>query len=318
MNVKKIAIVGGSGFVGSVIANRLSAQGAEVTILTRSRETAKHLWPLPNANVIETDVFDPKQLRAVLSETHAVINLVGILNERKDDGVGFRRAHVDLTQEILNACKQNNVRRYLHMSALNADPLATSYYLRTKGEAEKCVLTAGDNGLDTTIFRPSLIFGRNDGLFNRFHQLLKISPVLPLACARTRFQPVYVGDVADAFIAALEHKTTTGRKYDLGGPEVLSLKEIVEYTNELCDLNRIIIALGPKLSKLQARVCEYIPGKPFSLDNLRSASEDSVIMHDNGLHELGISPTSFRSVVPNYLLGDMRARYNGLRGDAGR
>ena len=318
MNIKKIAIIGGSGFVGSVIANRLSAKGLELSILTRRRDSARRLWPLPNTTIIEVNAFDAKQLRSAVKDADAVINLVGILNEKKDDGLGFRRAHVELTQEILNACKEENVTRYLHMSALNADSFAPSYYLRTKGEAENIVLAGGDNGLDVTIFRPSLIFGRNDSLFNRFKQLLKISPVLPLACSNTKFQPVYVGDVASAFIHCLTDNASIGRKYDLGGPEVLSLRDIVEYTNSLCGYKRIIAPLGSKVSKLQAQVFERIPGKPFSLDNLRSASEDSVVPHDNGLDELGITPTSFRGIVPEYLQGASQAHYDALRSESGR
>lgn len=318
MNGKKIAIVGGSGFVGSVIAERLSNRGDSVTIITRSRERSRHLWPLPNARVVETNVFDPKQLGDIFDDTDTVINLVGILNEKKDNGEGFHRAHVALTEELLNACTRNNVHRYLHMSALNADSFAPSYYLRTKGEAENKVLAAGDRGIDVTIFRPSVIFGRGDGLFNRFLQLLKMGPVLPLACASTRFQPVYVGDVASAFISSIENKATFGRKYDLGGPDILTLKEIVDYVNELAGLNRVVIPLGGVLSKIQAQVFEFVPGKPFSKDNLRSASEDSVITGENGLDLLGITPTSYRSIVPKYIIGDARNHYNALRSDAKR
>lgn len=318
MNGKKVAIVGGSGFVGSVIAERLSNRGDSVTIITRSRERSRHLWPLPNARVVETNVFDPKQLGDIFDDTDTVINLVGILNEKKDNGEGFHRAHVALTEELLNACTRNNVHRYLHMSALNADSFAPSYYLRTKGEAENKVLAAGDRGIDVTIFRPSVIFGRGDGLFNRFLQLLKMGPVLPLACASTRFQPVYVGDVASAFISSIENKATFGRKYDLGGPDILTLKEIVDYVNELAGLNRVVIPLGNVLSKIQAQVFEFVPGKPFSKDNLRSASEDSVITGENGLDLLGITPTSYRSIVPKYIIGDARNHYNALRSDAKR
>ncbi|MGR8949093.1 MAG: complex I NDUFA9 subunit family protein [Gammaproteobacteria bacterium] len=318
MSRKKIAIVGGSGFVGTVIASRLSTRGDEVSVLTRSRENSKHLWPLPNAKIIETDVFDSKKLGQIVSGMDAVINLVGILNEKKDNGEGFHRAHVELTEQLLSACEKNGVHRYLHMSALNADSFAPSYYLRTKGEAENKVLAAGDRSLNVTIFRPSVIFGRGDGLFNRFHQLLKISPVLPLACARTRFQPVFVGDVADAFLGTLGNKTSFGRKYDLGGPDIVTLKEIVDYVNQVSGLNRIVLPLGDRLSKIQAQVFEYVPGKPFSKDNLRSASEDSVIVNENGLELLGIKPTSFRSVVPKYIDGDARSHYYALRSDAKR
>ena len=318
MNGKKVAIVGGSGFVGTVIAERLSNRGASVTIITRSRERSRHLWPLPNARVVETNVFDPKQLGDIFDDTDTVINLVGILNEKKDNGEGFHRAHVEITEELLNACMRNNVHRYLHMSALNADSFAPSYYLRTKGEAENKVLAAGDRGIDVTIFRPSVIFGRGDGLFNRFLQLLKLGPVLPLACASTRFQPVYVGDVASAFIDSIENKATFGRKYDLGGPDILTLKEIVDYVNDLAGLNRLVLPLGKVLSSMQAQVFEFVPGKPFSKDNLRSASEDSVITGDNGLELLGITPTSYRAIVPKYIIGDVRNHYNALRSDAKR
>lgn len=318
MNNKKIALIGGCGFVGTVIATRLAKQGHQLSILSRSRERAKHLWPLPNAQVTEINHFDTTQLRHALKDIEVVINLAGILNEHKDNGEGFRRAHVTLTQEILAACEVNNIPRYLHMSALNADPFGKSYYLRSKGEAEKQVISAGVDGLAVTIFRPSVIFGRGDSLFNRFASLLRMSPVLPLACAGTRLQPVYVGDVAEAVIGTIPNKQSYGQRYDLAGPEVISLKELVEYVNELLDLKRLIVPLGARLSKYQAHIFEHLPGKPFSLDNLRSASEDNVCIRENGLKLLDIIPTSFRAVVPNYLLGDARKHYDEFRSGAHR
>ena len=318
MSGKNITMVGGSGFVGTVIATRLSSRGDNVTIITRSREDAKHLWPLPNAQVVEMDVFDTKTLGKLLTGQDVMLNLVGILNEKKDNGEGFHHAHVALTEQLLAACEKTGLSRYLHMSALGADSFAPSYYLRTKGEAENKVLAAGDRSLNVTIFRPSVIFGQGDGMFNRFHQLLKISPVLPLACAKSRFQPVFVGDVADAFIRALDDKSTYGRKYDLGGPEIVTLKEIVDYVNQLSGLKRVVMPLGEGLTKLQAQIFEHLPGKPFSKDNLRSASEDNVIVNENGLKLLGIEPTAFRSIVPKYISGNARSHYNALRSNAKR
>ena len=320
MQIERIGIFGGTGFVGSFLANELVERGYALTVFTRSRDRARHIWLLPNTDVVEIDVHDEAAVTARLDGCDAVVNLVGILNEKGDDGSGFRRVHTELTRSIIKAATAARVKRYLHMSALNADPFGPSYYLRTKGEAENAALAAHDEGLPTTVFRPSVIFGPDDDFFNRFATLLKLSPgVFPLACANARFQPVYVGDVAEAFVRCLDDRATFGQRFDLGGPEQKSLIELVRYVADVTGTRRLVIPLGSALSKLQANVLEYVPGKPFSRDNLRSASEDSVCRGENGLVTLGIEPTAIAEVVP-YYLGDrsIRKRYYDMRSAARR
>lgn len=312
-----ITVLGGSGFVGRSLCEHLVRAGYALRVLTRSRLGARELWLLPETRIIEGDVYDEAFLREGLTGASAAINLVGILNERGDDGRGFERAHVELTRKVLAACAATGVARYLHMSALNAAPDAPSHYLRSKAAAEALV-TASD--LNSTIFRPSVIFGPGDGLFARFDQLTALAPVLPLACAAARFQPVYVGDVATAFVRALDDKSTYGKRYDLGGPTVMSLLEIVRYALRQRGRSRLVLPLGAGLSRLMAEVMEHLPGKPFSRDNLRSASLNSVLAagHD-GLAELHIEKTHVSAVVPTYLgRRGLLARYDRLREGAGR
>ncbi len=315
-----IGLLGGSGFVGAVLANHLVDAGHAVRVFTRKREHARELWLLPDTDVVEVNVEDQEQLNDAVAGCAAVVNLIGILNERGDNGEGFRRAHIDVTQRAIKACKTSDVPHLVHMSALNADSFAASYYLRSKGEAEKLLAAENGNRLTTTIMRPSVIFGPHDDFINRFATLLRLAPgVFPLACAGARFQPVYVGDVADAIVRVLTDRAHAGQRYDLGGPEVFTLREIVEYIARVIGRPVKVVALGAALAKLQANVLEYVPGKPFSRDNLRSLEEDSVCTQGNGLDRLGIAPTPMRVIVPRYLGGhDMRHRYYGFRTTARR
>ena len=315
-----IGILGGGGFVGTVIANRLVEEGYAVRIFTRDRERARDVWLLPDTDVVVVDPLDQDALSAAITGCAALINLVGILNEKGHDGEGFRRAHVEITAHTIRACKDNGIGRLLQMSALKADSFAPSYYLRTKGEAEKLVLDAHGEQLQATIMRPSVIFGPHDDFMNRFAALLRLTPgVFPLACASARFQPVYVGDVATAFVTALDDKTTYGKRYDLGGPEVMTLAQIVRYVADVIGKTVVIIPLGKALSAVQANILEYVPGKPLSRDNLRSTEEDSVLIADNGLLTLGITPTAMDVIVPTYLADkNQRTRYYGFRTEARR
>ncbi|MGE4616094.1 MAG: complex I NDUFA9 subunit family protein [Gammaproteobacteria bacterium] len=313
-------LLGGGGFVGSVIANRLVNRGYAVNIYSRKRDHARHLWLLPDTRIIELDPGYQEQLNAAVSGCAVLINLIGILNEKGDNGEGFHHAHMEITARAVKACKSKNIPRLLQMSAINADSFASSYYLRSKGEAEKLVLSEQNSRFGATIFRPSVIFGPGDKFINRFARLLKMSPgFFPLACANARFQPVFVGDVADAFLEALEQVATAGQRFDLGGPDVMSLQEIVNYVAAVIDRPTIVIPLGGALSSFQANLLEYFPGKPFSRDNLRSTQEDSVCGPNNALEQLGIRPTPMDQIVPQYLGGErIRNRYYGYRSEARR
>jgi NADH dehydrogenase len=299
MKPARIVVLGGTGFVGSHLIPRLASQGLSITVLSRNRERHRELTVLPTVRVVSANVYDPNVLAAHFKGADAVINLVGILNESGFDGAGFRRAHVELTRLVIDAMKAAGVSRLLQMSALRAGE-GESWYLKTRGEAEAQVKASG---LDWTIFRPSVIFGRGDGLFNRFATLLKLSPVLPLARAEARFAPVYVGDVCAAFERALADRATIGQIYELGGPEVVTLREIVTMTRDALGLSRLIVGLTDPLGKLQAAIFGLVPGKPLSLDNFRSLLLDSVPKRD-GLAELGIQPTPMAAIVPRMLRGE--------------
>lgn len=320
MLIRKICILGGTGFVGRNLANRLTRDGYQLRILTRNRERNRdHLILLPTTELIQANVHDPAQLRDHLRDCDVVINLVGILNERGRDGSGFRHVHVELTRKLLDACKAHGIRRLLHMSALNADAeRGPSHYLKTRGEAEDMVHAAANHQFHVTSFRPSVIFGRGDGFFSRFAKLLKLTPlVFPLACARSRFAPVYVNDVIETFVHALSNPGSYGRRYDLCGPREYTLQELVEYTAQCCGLRRKVIPLNDLLSRLQAAAFDFVPGKPFSTDNYLSATVDNICSHGSDLQQMGITPTAVEAVVPYYLQNlNMRARYQEWRSRA--
>ena len=298
MKITTVCVLGGTGFVGRHLCARLIRAGYRVRIPTRQRERHRDLLVLPGLELIEADAHDPQMLTRALSGCQAAVNLIGILNERGHRGLGFQQAHVELARKVVDACQAQGVRRLLHMSALGADATAdTSFYLRSKAEAETLVHTLSGPELTVTSFRPSVIFGPEDSFLNRFAGLLRAVPgVFPLACPEARFQPVYVGDVADAFVGALNSAETHGRRYDLCGPRTYSLRELVRYTAGLIGVRRLIVGLPDWAARLQANVFEYVPGKPFSRDNYRS------LQHDNVCAEGTPScPTSLEAIAPMYL-----------------
>jgi NADH dehydrogenase len=314
MSTHRVCILGGSGFVGQHLTARLSAQGIACRIVTRHPQRYRHMQVNPGLELVRAELFDLRSLAEQFSGCDAVINLIGILNERGKQQT-FRRLHVELVDLIVDACRSARVPRLLHMSALHANEASgSSHYLRSKGEGENRAHTHGGATMRVTSFRPSIIFGPGDSFFNRFAVLLRYSPpIFPLACAEARFAPVYVEDVTKAFARALDDKTTYGKHYDLCGPKDYSLKELVEYTARVSGLRRLVVALGDLPSRLQASVLGLMPGKPFTLDNYLSLQIDSVCTH-NGLTELGIEPQGIETIVPLYLgKAGYRARYDGYR-----
>lgn len=304
MTALTICMLGGTGFVGHRLAAHLCEAGHRVTILTRRRARHGDLLVLPTVVLCEGDVYNPVFLQRAFEGADAVINLVGILNERGRSGAGFKRAHVELPMLVVEACYKASVTRLLHMGALNAAPDAPSQYLRSKAAGEDAVFEATAGELRVTSFRPSVIFGPGDGFTNRFARLLKIAPgVFPLACPQARFQPVYVDDVARAFVDALTAQRTFGNRYDLCGPRIYTLREIVVYLARLLQRPTHIVNLSDRLSRMQAAILEFVPGKPFSLDNYRSLTRDSVC--NGGIGALrdvfDIEPTPLERVVPAYL-----------------
>jgi len=305
--------VGGGGFVGRHVVGRLAELGRRVVVPTRRRDNARHLFFLPTVDVVEADVSRPAELARLAQGSSAVINLVGILNET--GGQTFAKVHVEQTRNVVAACNASGVRRLLQMSALNADPAGPSRYLRSKGEAEAAVAASG---LAWTIFQPSVIFGREDAFLNLFARVLRIAPVMALARADARFQPVFVGDVAECCVRSLSLPATIGRKYPLCGPKVYTLRELVRFVGETIGTPRPIVPLGAALGRLQAFALEMLPGTLMSRDNLASMDRDSVCGCEFP-DVFGFPPQALEAVVPAYLGPEAtRSRYDEYRLRGGR
>jgi NADH dehydrogenase len=315
--MNRICVIGGSGFIGRHIVELLVREEYSVIVPARRRERAKHLITLPTVDVVEADVHDPAALERLFARADAVINLVGILQSRPGSPYGpdFARAHVELPQKIVAACRQAGVRRLVHMSALKASPDAPSGYLRSKADGEAAVIAAR-GVIDETIFRPSVVFGPEDKFLNTFAQLQKIFPVVPLACPDAQFQPVYVEDVARCFVASLEREESYGHAYELAGPKVYTLRELVEYAGLVSGHPRRIIGLSDNLSYLQARFMELLPMEIMSRDNYYSMQVPNT---SAAPLPFGLEATPLEAVAPVYLKGYYpRSRYSKFRYYAGR
>ncbi|MDK9724215.1 MAG: complex I NDUFA9 subunit family protein [Sterolibacteriaceae bacterium MAG5] len=296
-----LLLIGGTGFLGSHLAAVLAAAGHRLTLPTRRRERAKHLALLPTVEVVEADVHNPATLARLCRGQDAVFSLVGILKGGEGDpyGAGFARAHVELPQKVAAACRAAGVPRLIHVSALKAAADAPSGYLRSKAAGETAVLAAQPE-VAVTIVRPSVIFGRGDSFLTLFAGLLKMAPLVPLACPAARFQPVWMGDVTTVLAACLERTDSHGRAYDLCGPRVYSLRELVAYAGRVSGHPRPILGLPDFASWLQAWAMEFVPGGPMTRDNVRSMRLPSIC--DSGCAlPFGIEPTPLEAVAPGYL-----------------
>ena len=309
MKLSEVLVVGGSGFIGRHLVAELVRRGIKVTVPSRRRERAKHLILLPTVDVIEADVNAPGVLERLTRGKDAVVNLVGILH-----GPDFDKAHVEIPQAIVAACRAARVRRLLHVSALGASAAGPSQYLRSKGRGEEVVLAADD--LDVTVFRPSVVFGPEDSFLNRFAAFARFLPVIAVPCPQARFQPVYVGDVARAMAEALDDMVSHGFRYDLAGPREYTMKELFELVCRITGRHRLVIGLSERLSYAQARVLEKLPGPLMSRDNLYSMSVANV---SSAPFPFGIQPQAIEAVAPNYLVpAGPRERYPQLRWRARR
>lgn len=302
MLYRNICLIGGTGFVGTQLASKLVARGHTVRIPSRRPERHRALEVLPTVQLMQCNVHDEAELRGAMRGCDAVINLAGILNEFGKRQT-FRQVHVELPRKIAQACRSLGIGRLLHMSALKADPgNAPSLFLRSKGEGEAALRVHAGNEVHYTVFQPSVIFGPDDSFINRFAGLLRMSPLLfPLACPQARFQPVYVGDVAAAFVQALDARDAHGRRYALCGPKTYTLAEIVRWTRDQLGLRTKILGLPGPLGKLQAAMLNLVPGKPFSLDNWYSLQVDTVCEAGGDLPGLGIAPAPMEAIVSDYL-----------------
>jgi NADH dehydrogenase len=297
-----VCVLGGSGFVGTELVSRLVRAGHWVRVPTRNLAHAERLRVLDTAELRRANVHDPRVLGQLFKDCDAVINLVGILNPR--GRATFEAVHTQLAAKAMAAARGAGVRRLLHMSALGADEHAPSRYLRSKGAAETQLRAAAHTEAAQpalTIFRPSVIFGAGDSLTNRFAGLLRLSAgVLPLARAAARFAPVSVLDVAEAFVRALDTHASRGATYQLCGPEIMSLEQLVHLTARVAGLPCHIVRVPDALGVIQGVLMGLLPGKPFSLDNFRSLTIDCVCRED-GCAALGIAARPMLAELPLYL-----------------
>lgn len=315
MQIKKICVLGGSGFVGSALVAKLDAAGYSVAVLTRRRDSAKHLSLLPNVSLVECNVLDELALISALRGADAVINLIGILHQSRR--LSFDVLHHQLPARLAKICEDLGIKRLLHMSSLQADKNAPSQYLRSKAAGEAAIL-ALQQKLNITIFRPSVIFGRGDSFINLFAKLIKFLPVVMLAKPNAKFQPIWVEDVASSFVASIENTATYGQTYELAGPKIYTFRQLVQKVMDTLGIQRPIIGLNNALSYAQAFMMELLPVKLMSRDNVRSMEVDSV-SHQPFPAVFGVEPTALEVVIPEYLVDlTSRGAYDRFRGSAAR
>lgn len=315
MKIDGVCILGGTGYVGRALANHLAPLGIRLRVVTRLEQRALPLRVLPTVEVRVADPRDPAQLADCFDNMQAVVNLVGILHPA--GAQTFDSVHARFPGEVVKACESAGVEQLLHMSALGADPQGPSTYQRTKGEGEARVRSASGS-LAWTIFRPSVIFGEGDRFLNLFAQLARAFPVIPLAGAGVRFQPIWVEDVARAFATVLGETRFRGATLELGGPRVYTLEELVRFAAQAVGRHPSIVALPDALGRLQAAVFEHLPGKLMTRDNFDSMRVDNV-MSGPFPAALGFQPAPMEAVVPEYLNATLgRARYARYRHLAGR
>lgn len=296
---RRILVLGGTGFVGSSLCERLVARdaGSRITVATRRLAHARTVQFLPTVDVAECDVHDDSQLQRLLAGHDAVVNLIAILHGGAAD---FDKVHVQLARRLANACTKVGVRRVLHVSALGVSEDAPSLYLRSKAQAEAAW---NASPLAISVLRPSVIFGQGDRFLNLFAALQSVLPVVPLACADAKFQPVWVEDVAEALVHCLERPETIGKVYECVGPQVLTLRELVQLAGRLSGSERRVLALPEGLGRLQARLMELLPGTPLmSRDNILSMRIPNIATGVlPGLNALGIDAAAIEAVSSSYL-----------------
>ena len=315
MGIARVLVLGASGFVGRSVCAQLAARGLALRALTRDRLKARPLQVTPSIEIVAGTPHDDGDLGRALDGIDAVVNLVGILHQSRREP--FEKVHVDLPRRLARACRAAGVRRLVHMSALHAGRDGPSQYLRTRGRGEDALREEGA-GLAVTVLKPSVIFGQDDSFLNLFAGLVKVFPVVPLAGARTRFQPVWVEDVARAVAACLDDPRTFGNTYDLCGPGIHTLADIVRFVAGLQGRKRLVVALPAWAALAQAFVFEHLPGPVMTRDNLASMRVDSVC--DCPFPEVfGFAPAAMEAVVPEYMAdAGLRGRYADYRRRTGR
>jgi uncharacterized protein YbjT (DUF2867 family) len=301
MSGRRIATVfGGAGFIGRHVVQRLARQGFIVRVAGRDTEKAGRLRTLGAVGQVvpvAASVTEEGSVARAVAGAEAVVNLVGILFERKPGD--FQRIQAEGAGRVARLAAAAGARRLVHLSAIGADAGSASLYARTKAEGEAAVRAAFPAA---TILRPSVVFGPEDQFFNRFAALAALLPVMPVVCGGTRFQPVYVGDVADAVMAAIAREDAQGRTYELGGPRVMTMREVLEFVLEQTHRRRPLLPMPEGLLRLQARLGELLPTPPLTRDQLILLGRDNVVAEGApGLADLGISPKAVEAIVPAYL-----------------
>jgi NADH dehydrogenase len=289
--MKNVLIIGGTGFLGSALASRLANEFV-LTLPTRRPERARHLAVLPTARVVAANVHDSASLERLMCGQDVVINLTGILKGN------FQRVHVELPDKIARAATTVGIPRLVHVSALASAADAPSAYLRSKAAGEVALRAAYPA---VTIFQPSVIFGRGDAFLTLFAKLQRIAPVIPLACADARFQPVWLEDVVSAVCASLERPDSQGQTYPLCGPRQYSLRELVRYVGELSGYPRPVLGLPFALSILQAFLMEFLPNGPMTRDNVWSMQVPNVCAAGCSL-PFGLPAMRLEAIAPQYLV----------------
>ncbi len=303
-----IILLGGSGFIGKQLAYTLANRGCQVTVPCRRPHRHRALLVHPGIRVVEANVLDSDQLKQLCRGKDAVINLVGILHERKKGD--FRTVHINFIKSLVSACTANNIKRLLHLSALGADQArGSSLYLRSKGEGENLLHTFGQKDLEVTSFQPSVVFGKHDQFINRFAGILNLwVGLFPLACPHSKLAPVYVGDLVKCMVDTLDDRSSHSKRYPVCGPDVFTLQQIVELIAETVNARCRVLPLGNAMSKLQAAVLQNLPGNIFTLDNYRSLQTDNISVGTEPC------PTSLRQYMQNLnVLFGNKEHYDGFR-----
>ena len=304
-----LTIFGGSGFIASEIVYKLSKSFKEIRLLTRNTQACNHLKVIKN---IQIHLYEPSNVSSYsmhVNESDIVINTVGILNESRKQS--FEDIHFDFVRKIINKSKESSVKKFIQLSALNADESGLSKYLQSKGKADKYISSMSSTSFKTVIFRPSIVFGEKDSFFNRFKHLLKLLPVFPLACPNSMFSPIYVKDLT-GFIK----EASLTDKYDntiqnVTGPKDYKFIELINFILSTMKIKRLIIPLNYSLSKLQAFAFTYLPGNIFTLDNFKSLQVDNI--STGGLK----GTSSIEEFVPPYL-DNKATKLDTYRKDSGR
>ena len=290
----KVVIFGGSGFIGSDLAMKLAKISSQILVVSRNPEGNKDLKVIPNLKTQPFNLNDDKNIRESLKDCDIAINTIGILNEDHDQNT-FNTIQYELVERISLSIKNNGIKRFLHISSLNSDISASSQYLASKGKAEDYLLNETSKFSRVTIFRPSIVFGENDSFFNRFDKLLKFIPVFPLACPKSKFQPIYVSDLTDFMISTIDNPDYYNIKIDTVGPKIYTFIELIKLILKITQRKRLIIPLNNILSKIQAHIFQRLPGKIFTIDNYNSLQLDST--SDQGY----VGHSTVEDIVPKYL-----------------